>query len=211
MWMANTPLILGVAVGILLVGAVGWWFFGRGSSQPASLPASAQSRPANPNPASAVDGGAAELRSRLAALEERVAAMEARWGQGSEGLPDPLTRIAKLEEQLRVLEARTAGSRSGRIGTINELRVPAMQSNDGPMVTPEIQVGRSPWRASCRIIRRVSEPSEVVVEVFSSQNRDQPIARLTGNSSQEIRGEPGGYFFRIKAVGADVVVAWDTP
>ncbi|GAB4133399.1 MAG: hypothetical protein Kow0040_15650 [Thermogutta sp.] len=202
---ATGPLVAG-GITVVLVVLLGWFIFLRPKPKPvvteaaASDKAAAPARPAVPNP-----GPAPNPPSGLA---ERVARLEAFLPADAEPTEDLIARLDRLEARIEQLQSQLDAKTGGSI--INEWRVSAQSPDSPPAVSSDFLVTRPVWRVACRVAKEVGPTRQVLVQVFLRQEPDRVIAEVPANSSIEIRGRPGVYFFRVTAVGADVVVAWES-
>ena len=204
------PLAAGGVAVLMLLGLV-WFVFFR-SKPTAAVSADAAGQTAKPAAKAAAQPAAAPKPAPAspapAGLAERVARLEAFLPPDA---PEPtdglIARLERLEAKLEQVQAQLAPRVPGTI--INEWRVPAQKPDDPPAVSNDFLVTRSVWRVACRVAKEVAQPQQVLVRVYLRQEPERVIAEIPANSSMEIRSQPGAYFFRVTAVGADVVVAWE--
>ncbi|GAB6185317.1 hypothetical protein [Thermopirellula anaerolimosa] len=202
------PLTAGGIAAVSLLVLV-WFVFLRPKPKPVVAEAAASDkaaataappRPAVPNPAPA--------SAPASGLAERVARLEAFLPADAEPTEDLISRLSRLEARIEHLQSQLDAKTTGSI--INEWRVSAQSPDSPPAVSNDFLVTRPVWRVACRVAKEVGPTRQVLVQVYLRQEPDRVIAEIPANSSMEIRGRPGVYFFRVTAVGADVVVAWES-
>lgn len=200
------PALVGVAALLMIVG-LSWWVFFRPKPRPAAADAAAataQAKAPAPNPAPS-PASVVALSATPSAIEDRLARLESFLPAEAEPV-DLLARLAHLEAQIARLRTEI---RSPDLSAIKEWKVAPQQPGEPPAVSNDFLITRPVWRVACRVAKTFGQNQEVAVRVFLRQEPDRLIAEIPANSSMEIRGQPGVYFFRATAVGAEIVVAWE--
>ncbi|MGQ9822865.1 MAG: hypothetical protein ACUVQK_13480 [Thermogutta sp.] len=203
------PAAVGVAALIMILG-LSWWVFFRPKPRPAAADTSSAVTPAATAAPKAPAPAAAPVVTSSAApsaVEDRLQRLESFLPAEAEPLDIP-ARLAQLEAQIAQLRNEI---RSSELSAIKEWKVGPQQPGDPPAVSNDFLITRPVWRVACRVAKTFAQNRDVAVRVFLRQEPDRLIAEIPANSSMEIRGGPGVYFFRATAVGAEIVVAWESP
>jgi len=205
---ASGPLIMGGIAGVMILGLL-WYVFLRPKPKVVATDTAAQTTQASAAPAARPASNPAPPAAAVpTGLAERIARLEAFLPPEIEPTEDLIARLDRLETKIEQVQAQLNARVPGTI--INEWRVPAQNADDTPAVSNDFLVTRSVWRVACRVAKTVGPSQQVLVRVYLRQEPDRVVAEIPANSSMEIRSQPGVYFFRVTAVGADVVVAWES-
>ncbi len=205
------PIAAGVVAVLIVLGLV-WFFFMR--PKPTVVATDSPAKTETPSPtakpaAPPAQAAPAATSSNPGGLSERVARLEAFFPPDVEPTEDLLTRLDRLERRVEQLQAQINSNRTPST-VINEWKVSAQKAGDPPAVSNDFLITRPVWRVACRVVRGSREPGEVMVRVFLRQEPERVVAEIPANSSLEIRSPPGVYFFRVTAVDADAVLAWES-